>query len=192
MLSLGRKHSFLWTADCETAFEVLKQKLVTSPLLAYSDFDKDFYLETHSSRLGLGAIYSITISGWQEVTSHSLCEPICVYSWSKLQYSITDLGTLAVVWAVTHLRYYLYGHNVYIFTNHAAIKAILGAPNLTGKRARWWSKLYGNGIKNINIIHRSGKKKLIVFHDSRCSLLHQLMDLLRKFTKKQFLVNQEW
>jgi len=31
---------------------------------------------------------------------------------------------------------------------------------LTGKHARWWSKLYGNGIKNINIIHHSGKQNL--------------------------------
>jgi len=47
-----KKAQFLWTADCETAFKVLKQKLVTSPLLAY------FTLETVTSRLGLGAILS--------------------------------------------------------------------------------------------------------------------------------------
>ena len=38
------------------------------------------------------------------------------------------------------------------------MKAILGAPNLTGKHARWWSKVHGSGIKQVNIIHRSGKK----------------------------------
>ena len=65
------------------------------------------------------------------------------------------METLAVVWAVTHFRYYLYGHDVTIITDHAAI---LGAPNLTGKHARSWSKIYGNGINQVNIIHRSGKK----------------------------------
>jgi len=53
-----KKAQFLWSADYEAAFEVLKQKLVTSPLLAYSDFDKDFTLETDASKLGLGAILS--------------------------------------------------------------------------------------------------------------------------------------
>ena len=38
------------------------------------------------------------------------------------------------------------------------MKAILGAPNLTGKHARWWSKVYGSGITQVNIVHRSGKK----------------------------------
>ena len=54
---------------------------------------------------------------------------------TEANYRITDLETLAVVWAVTHFRYYLYEHNVTIITDHAAVKAILGAPNLTGKHA---------------------------------------------------------
>ena len=62
------------------------------------------------------------------------------------------------MWAVTHFRYYLYGHNVTIITDHAAVKAILGAPNLTGKHARWWSKVYGSGITQVNIVYHSGKK----------------------------------
>ena len=71
---------------------------------------------------------------------------------------ITDLETLAVVWAITHFRYYLYGHNVTIITYHAAVKAILGAPNLTGKHARWWNKVYRSSITQVNIVHCSRKK----------------------------------
>ena len=62
------------------------------------------------------------------------------------------------VWAITHFRYYLYGHNVTVITDHATVKAVLGAPNLTGQHARWWSKVYGSGIKLIDIIHRAGKE----------------------------------
>ena len=43
-----------------------------------------------------------------------------------------------------------------VITDHAAVKAILGAPNLTGQHARWWSKLHGSGIKKMKIIHRAG------------------------------------
>jgi len=51
-----KKAQFLWSTDCQAAFEVLKQKLVISPLLAYPGFDKDFTLETDASKLGLGTI----------------------------------------------------------------------------------------------------------------------------------------
>lgn len=46
-------------------------------------------------------------------------------------------------------------------TDHAAVKAILSALNLHNwKHVCYWSKLFGNGIKNINIIHCSGKQNL--------------------------------
>ena len=35
---------------------------------------------------------------------------------------ITDLETLAVVGAVSHFHYYLYGHRVTIITDHSAVK----------------------------------------------------------------------
>ena len=38
------------------------------------------------------------------------------------------------------------------------MKAVLGIPNLTGQHARWWSKVYGSGIRQINIVHRTGKE----------------------------------
>ena len=79
-------------------------------------------------------------------------------STAESNYAITNLETLAVVRAVTHFRYYLYGHNVVVITDHAAVKAILGAPNLTEQHAHWWSKLYGNGIKKIEIFHKAGIK----------------------------------
>ena len=75
---------------------------------------------------------------------------------AEANYAITNLEILAVVWAITHFRYYLYGHNVTV-TDHAAVKAVLGAPNLTGQHARWWSKGYGSGIRLIDIVHRAGK-----------------------------------
>jgi len=39
---------------------------------------------------------------------------------AEANYAVTDLETLAVVWAVAHFRYYLYSHNVTITTDHAA------------------------------------------------------------------------
>jgi len=76
---------------------------------------------------------------------------------AEANYAITSLETLAVVWAITHFRYYLYGHKVTVITDHAAVKAALGASNLTGPHARWWSKVYGSGIKHLEILHRPGK-----------------------------------
>ena len=66
---------------------------------------------------------------------------------------ITEMETLAVVWAMSHFRHYLYGHNVTVFTDHSAVKAVLSNPGNNGKHARWWTKEYGNGVKNVDIVY---------------------------------------
>ena len=156
LYALTRKGAhFLWTASCEVAFETLKSKLLMAPVLAYPDFDRSFTLETDASKQGLGAILS-------QFQADNRLHPVAYASRSVSQaeanYAVTDLETLAVVWAITHFRYYLYGHDVTIITDHSAVKAILGAPNLTGQHARWWTKVYGSGIKKTDIVHRSGKR----------------------------------
>ena len=100
-------------------------------------------LETDASKLGLGAILS------QRQEDNRL-HPV-----NYASRSVSASETLAVVWVIPHFRYYLYGHNVTVITDHAAVKAVLGAPNLTGQHARWWSKVYSSGIKLIDIVHRA-------------------------------------
>ena len=93
-----------------------------SPLLAYPNFNRDFTLETDASKLGLGAI----LSQYQvDQKLHPIAYASRSISNAEANYAVTDLETLAVVWAVTHFRYYLYGHSVTIISDHAAVKAIL-------------------------------------------------------------------
>jgi len=73
---------------------------------------------------------------------------------SEHNYVIIDLETLAVVWTLFHFHYYLYGHKVRVITDHTAVKAILDLPNLSGRHARWWTRVFGQGIE-LSIIHRA-------------------------------------
>ena len=45
-----------------------------------------------------------------------------------------------------------------MITDHAAVKVVLGAPNLIGQHARWWSEVYGSGIRHLEIFYRPWKK----------------------------------
>ena len=38
------------------------------------------------------------------------------------------------------------------------MKAILETPNPTGKHARWWTKVYGRGVKELIIKYRAGRE----------------------------------
>ena len=82
-------------------------------------------------------------------------DDVLVFSLSPVEknYSITDLETLAVVWAIQHFRAYLYGHKVTVVTDHLAVKSILGAPGNNGKHARWWLKVFQSGVKDVQIVY---------------------------------------
>jgi len=143
------------TNECQQAFELLKEKLISAPVLSYPNFDLDFVLETDASIKGLGAVLSQRKPG-------SACHPIAYASRSlsnpERHYSITELETLAVVWAIQHFRTYLYGHDVTVITDHSAVRAILDNPESNGKHARWWLKVFGSGINHLKVIHRPGRE----------------------------------
>lgn len=56
---LTRKNEhFVWTKDCQIAFESLKSKIINPPVLQYPNFSKDnvFILKTDASNLAIGAV----------------------------------------------------------------------------------------------------------------------------------------
>ena len=123
---------FRWTNPCDVAFQQLKQCLVSCPVLAYPSFDEDFVLETDASVMGLGAVLAQLQS---DGFAHPIAYASCALSPSERNYGITELETLAVVWALSHFHYYLYGHKVTVITDHTAVKAILDALNPSGRHA---------------------------------------------------------
>lgn len=47
---------FNWNSETEASFQQLKKALVTAPVLALPDFNKQFIVETDASEIGFGAI----------------------------------------------------------------------------------------------------------------------------------------
>jgi len=47
---------FRWTAECQQAFDTLKLKLMTEPILALPNDELTYILDTDASNFGLGAV----------------------------------------------------------------------------------------------------------------------------------------
>ena len=62
-----------------------------------------------------------------------------------------------MIWALSHFHAYLYGHDGVVYTDHSAVQAVLETPSPNGKHSRWWSKLFGAGLKSIKILYRAGQ-----------------------------------
>ena len=115
---------------------------------------KAFTLETDASKVGLGAVLS-------QIQADNKAHPVAYASRAlspqESCYAITELETLAIVWAISHFHAYLYGHDVLVYTDHSAVITVLQTPSANGKHARWWSNSFGSGLKSIQIKYRPGK-----------------------------------
>ena len=118
--------TFTWSDGSQKSFDGLKQGLTQSPLLVYPSFNREFYLETNASILGLGAVLSQVQDDGKK---HPIAYASRALSQCEKNYAITEVETLAVVWAVSHFRSYLYGQRVTIYTDHAAVGAVLQGPS---------------------------------------------------------------
>ena len=125
--------SWIWGPAQQSAFDKLKEKLSSPPVLAYADFSKPFILHTDASIEGLGAIL------YQE---HDGLEKVVAYGSRGLRkaernYPAHKLDFLCLKWAVTDKFHdYLYGNTFSVYTDNNPLTYVLTSAKLdaTGHR----------------------------------------------------------
>ncbi|KAK3083081.1 hypothetical protein FSP39_013432 [Pinctada imbricata] len=143
---------YVWTKECQEAFNSLKFKLTNSPILAYPDFREPFILDTDASEFGIGAVLSQKINREEKVIAYASR----VLSKSEKRYCVTRKELLAVVTYVKHFRHYLYGREFTVRTDHSSLSMLrwlLNFKNPEGQMARWLETL---AMFNMTIEHRPG------------------------------------
>jgi hypothetical protein len=91
-----------WDDACENAFQSLKERLTSAPVLAYADFKKPFIVEVDASHGGLGAILSQECDGKVRPIAFA-SRGLKPNERNMENYSSMKLELLAVKWAVTEV-----------------------------------------------------------------------------------------
>ena len=147
---LTRKNiPFLWDVACETAFQRLKDALITPPILVYPNLSQPFHLSVDASSTGLGYILGQTIEGKDVVIAYGGRQ----LNKAECNYSTTEREALAVVEGIKRYQVYLHGQKFYVHTDHHALQWFMSIKDPTGKLARWALQLQHY---NFEIIHRPG------------------------------------
>ena len=133
------------TPEALQAFEDLKKKCMTAPVLVFTDFRKPFWLETDASREGLGAVL------FQESDDRQY-HPVAFASrelkGGEPKYHSSKLEFLALKWAVMEqFCEYLQYQPFTIQTDNNPLTYILTTPNLDALGHRWVAALAGYNMK---------------------------------------------
>ncbi|GJT96243.1 putative reverse transcriptase domain-containing protein [Tanacetum coccineum] len=124
-----KKVMFIWGDKQEAAFQLLKQKLCSAPILALPEGSKDFIAYCDASIKGLGIVLMQR-------------DKVIAYASRQLKiheknYTTHDLELGAVVFALKIWRHYLYGTKCTVFTDHKSLQHILNQKELNMRQRRW-------------------------------------------------------
>ncbi|GJS13311.1 reverse transcriptase domain-containing protein [Tanacetum coccineum] len=120
---------FDWGDKQEVAFQLIKQKLCSAPILALPEGSEDFVVYCDASIQGLGAVLMQR-------------EKVIAYASRQLKiheknYTTYDLELGVVVFALKIWRHYLYGTKCTVFTDHKSLQHILDQKELNMRQRRW-------------------------------------------------------
>lgn len=139
-----------WNPECEMAFKMLKEKLTSSPVLAYPKIDQPYILDTDASNTGVGAVLSQVQDGQERVIAYFSK----TLNRAERNYCTTRKELLAIVKAAAHFHCYIYGQEVNVRTDHGALTWLLSFKNVEGQMARWLERL---SQYRFSIKHRPGR-----------------------------------
>ncbi|GJW82032.1 putative reverse transcriptase domain-containing protein [Tanacetum coccineum] len=124
-----KKIQFVWGDKQEAAFQLLKQKLCSAPILALPEGSEDFIAYCDASKKGLGAVLMQR-------------EKVIAYASRQLKiheknYTTHDLELGSSMFPLKIWRHYLYGTKCTVFTDHKSLQHILNQKELNMRQRRW-------------------------------------------------------
>jgi hypothetical protein len=129
----GQPNKVSWGVCQENAFNALKQRLISAPILKLPELDKLFVLRTDASDTGLGAVLL------QEQEGVKL--PIAYASRKLLpreqNYSVIEKECLALVWGIGKFHTYLFGREFTLQTDHQPLLYLNKAKVANARLMRW-------------------------------------------------------
>lgn len=131
---LRKSETFDWTDLHQNAFNSLKKMLVSPAVLKYPDPHQPYVLYTDASDCGLGAVLTQTDQDGVE-------RPVCFLSkkvqGAEINYPTVEKELLAVVFALSKLRKYLYESTFILRTDNTAVRYLFLKSEVSSRLQRW-------------------------------------------------------
>ena len=148
--------AFAWSKECQTAFEELKLRLISAPVLAQWDPDRETVVETDSSGYVTGGALS-------QRGDDGIMRPVAFFSRknapAECNYPIHDKELLAIIRCLEHWDAELRSVASFtVLTDHLNLQYFTKKQPLSERQARWAETL---SRYNFTIKHRPGKEAVV-------------------------------
>ena len=128
-----KDQQFIWTPECQKAFDELKEKLTSSELMAYPRNEGLYVLDTDASDTQIAAVLSQMQDGKERVISYGSR----TLNKAERNYCITDKELLGVRHFTEYYRQYLLGRKFLVRSDHQALTFLFKLKEPKSRIARW-------------------------------------------------------
>ena len=168
---LEKDTPFVFSKECLSAFETLKKRLTSAPILVAPDWSLPFELMCDASDQAVGAVLGQRINNRFQPIYYSSK----TLNSAQANYTTTEKELLAVVFAFDKFRQYLILSKTTVFTDHSALKYLFAKQDAKPRLIRWILLLQEFDIE---IKDKRGAENLAADHLSR--LEHLQLELLNE------------
>ena len=124
---------FVWTEKCRHAFETLKARLCSAPVLATPTPEGVYVLDVDASPQGARAILHQHQNGQLRVIGYASR----LFNTAERSYCTTRQELVAVVFGLKRFRQYLLGRQTIVRSDHAALSYLRRTKDPVAQQARW-------------------------------------------------------
>ena len=124
---------FDFDESCRSAFDEIKSKIVTAPIMLIPDWNNDFEIMCDANDYAMGAV----LGQRAEKIFKAIYYASKTFNEAQENYSTTKKEMLAMVFACEKFRPYILGSHVIIHTDHAAIRYLMAKKEAKPRLIRW-------------------------------------------------------
>lgn len=181
---------YVFDAVCKKAFDELKKRLLSAPILAYYDPYRETRIETDASD---GVVAGILAQKGDDGQWHPVAYFSKTMAPAECNYDIHDKEMLAIIRALEGWRPELEGLQTEgrfgVLTDHRALEWFMSTKKLSARQARWSEFL---SRFSFIIRYRPGKQNMLADALTRRTDDVEAQNKIKDFVRTQRVLKQEW